>query len=212
MTNLSEFIDHTLLKPQATEEDFAKLCQEAIRFSFAAACVPPIWVPFVAQELKQSSVAVCSVVGFPTGGHSSKIKAAEALSLAEAGATELDMVIPIGLLKMGEHERVLRDIQGVVKEGGQLVKVILETCYLTPSEIRLGCQLAIDGGAQFVKTSTGFGSAGATAENIALMRECVGPDFGVKASGGIRDRQTALAMLEAGANRLGTSASVAICA
>ncbi len=209
---LHRFIDHTLLKPQATEEQIEMLIEEALRFQFAAVCVHPIWVRKVSRGLNGSSTEVGTVIGFPLGANQAQVKVYEAILAAHEGATELDMVIPIGLLKTGEWGAVYNDIHQVVEAApAQTIKVILETCYLTNEEIVQGCELVVDAGADFVKTSTGFGSSGATVEAVKLMRYTVGEKFGVKAAGGIRDYETARQMIEAGANRIGTSASVAIC-
>jgi deoxyribose-phosphate aldolase len=208
---LAGMIDHSLLKPNATWEQLKKLCEEAISYGFKAVCVNPIHVAEAAQMLKGSKVLVCSVVGFPFGTHSHKTKAFETEDVIRLGATEIDMVIRVGALKEGRDREVMEDIQSVVQAApGNPVKVILETCYLTAEEIIRGCKLSIEAGASFVKTSTGFAEAGAKVEDVRLMRETVGKDFGVKAAGGIRTLEDTLKMIEAGATRLGTSASVAI--
>lgn len=210
MLQLPSFIDHTLLKPEATDRDIEKLCDEALQYGFASVCVLPIWVK-LAYSLLKDKCKVCSVSGFPLGGNTSQIKAQEAAQLVQDGAKEVDMVISLGLLKSGRWAEVGSDIEAVVKASqNALVKVIFETCLLSDEEKRIACRLCIDAGAHFVKTSTGFSKSGATLQDIALMRETVGPTFGVKASGGIRDRETALAMINAGASRLGTSSGVAI--
>lgn len=208
---LSNMIDHSLLKPNATREQLVKLCEEAMEYRFKAVCVNPIHVAEAAQLLKGSKVLVCSVVVFPFGTHSHKTKSFETKEVIRLGAQEIDMVIRVGALKDGKDREVLEDIQSVVQAAkGHPVKVILETCYLTDQEKILGCKLSIEAGASFVKTSTGFAEAGAKVEDVRLMRETVGKDFGVKAAGGIRTLEDALKMIEAGANRLGASASVAI--
>lgn len=207
--SLNSYIDHTLLRPDATNADIALLCQEALQYQFAAVCVMPYWARFAGQIIKNSPCKLCSVVGFPLGAHETRVKVFETASLIEVGVQEIDMVMNIGALKSGDHDQVFRDIQAVVNQG-VCVKVIIETCLLTDDEKRLACRLAVDAGARFVKTSTGFSKAGATVQDIALMREVVGPDIGVKASGGIRDLETALAMIQAGATRIGTSSGVAI--
>ncbi|MCE5316824.1 MAG: deoxyribose-phosphate aldolase [Parachlamydia sp.] len=210
MSQLHSYIDHTLLKPEATDREIEKLCLEALQYGFASVCVLPVWVK-LAYSLLQDRCKVCSVVGFPLGGNISQIKAQEAGQLVQDGASEIDMVISIGLLKSDRWADVRQDIQAVVKASQPaIVKVILETCLLSDEEKRIACRLSLEAGAHFVKTSTGFSKAGATLHDIALMREIVGPSFGVKASGGIRDRATALAMIDAGANRLGTSSGVTI--
>lgn len=214
---IARMIDHTLLKATAKPEEIDRLCQEARDNRFGAVCVNPAYVPRAAKTLQGSGVAVATVVGFPLGANQPEIKAAEARLALQQGATELDMVINIGALKGGDTDLVERDIRAVVNEaraagGKALVKVIIETCYLTDDEKRTACRLAKQAGADFVKTSTGFGTGGATVEDVRLMRQAVGPEMGVKAAGGMRSTADALAMVEAGANRLGTSASVAIAA
>ena len=212
MKQINRYIDHTLLQPAAAESEIEQLLEEALAYQFAAVCVLPVWVKKAVVGLNGSSIGVCTVVGFPLGGNLTEIKAKEAELAADEGATELDMVVPIGLLKMGQWRAVYNDIHQVVEAApGKTVKVILETCFLAPEEIVQGCELAVDAGAHFVKTSTGFGPAGATKEAVRLMRRTVGEKFGVKASGGIRDYRTAIELIEAGASRIGTSASVAIC-
>jgi len=209
--DVAGFIDHTLLKPDATEDQFRRLCEEARRYSFASVCVNPSWVKLCRQLLTGSRVKVCTVVGFPLGATSSEAKAAETHQAIVDGAEEIDMVINVGALKAGQHSKVLEDVRAVVRAAqGKTVKVILETGLLTDVEKRRGSELSVEGGADFVKTSTGFGPGGATVADIALMREVVGPKIGVKASGGVRDYETARKMIAAGANRIGASASVAI--
>jgi len=208
---LAGMIDHSLLRPNATWEQLKKLCEEAMDYRFKAVCVNPIHVAEAVQLLRDSKVLVCSVVGFPFGTHSYKTKAFETGEVIRLGAQEIDMVIRVGALKEGRDREVVEDIQSVVQSaGGNPVKVIFETCYLTAKEIIRGCKLSVEAGAAFVKTSTGFAEGGARVEDIKLMREVVGKDFGVKAAGGIRTLEDALKMIKAGANRLGTSGSVAI--
>lgn len=210
--DLAPYIDHTLLKPDATEEQVRKLCEEARKYSFASVCVNPSWVALSAQMLKGSPVKVCTVIGFPLGATTSTAKAIETRDAIANGADEIDMVINVGALKSGNDALVKDDIEAVVAaaKGRGIVKVILETALLTREEKVKACLLSKMAGADFVKTSTGFVPGGATVEDIALMRETVGPNMGVKASGGIRDTKTAKDMVAAGATRLGASASVAI--
>jgi deoxyribose-phosphate aldolase len=204
-------IDHTLLKPNATQEEVGKLCEEAKRFCFASVCVNPAYVPLASQLLRGSGVRVCTVIGFPLGSTTPTVKAIEARDAMANGADEIDMVINVGALKSGNHALVLDDIRAVRDATrGKVLKVIIETAYLTKEEKVKACELSKQAGADFVKTSTGFGPGGATVEDIALMRAVVGPDMGVKASGGIRDQETALKMVEAGATRIGASASISI--
>ena len=201
---IAAMIDHTLLKPEATPAQIEKLCAEAAEYHFASVCVNPVYIPLAARLLKGTGVKVCCVVGFPLGAIAPEQKAAEAASCAAMGAEELDMVIHVGAAKAGDWALVQRDIEGV--------KVIIETCLLTDEEKVKACEAAKAAGAHFVKTSTGFSTGGATTHDIALMRKTVGPEMGVKASGGIRDYETAMAMIEAGANRIGASAGIAIVA
>nr|PZN41774.1 MAG: deoxyribose-phosphate aldolase [Bacillota bacterium] len=209
--SLARLIDHTLLKPEATEEQIRRLCAEARHYGFAAVCVNPWWVPLCVQELKGTGVKVATVIGFPLGATTTEAKAFEARQAVEAGAEELDMVINVGALKSGHLDRVQEDIAAVVRAAaGRVVKVILETGLLTDEEKVTACRLAVAAGAHFVKTSTGFGPGGATVADVRLMRQTVGDQVGVKASGGIRDHATAVAMVEAGASRIGASSSVAI--
>ena len=204
-------IDHTLLKADATNAQIEKLCAEAAEHGFATVCVNPRFVSLAAARLHDTSVGICTVVGFPLGATLSESKAFEARAAISLGATEIDMVLSIGALKEGEESYVLRDIEAVVNASGDIpVKVILETCLLSEAQIVTACRLCVAAGAAFVKTSTGFGGGGATAAHVALMRSAVGPDIGVKASGGIRDAEAARTMVAAGANRLGCSAGVAI--
>ena len=210
---IASMIDHTLLKPEATPAQIEKLCAEAAEYHFASVCVNPVYIPLAARLLKGTGVKVCCVVGFPLGAIAPEQKAAEAASCAAMGAEELDMVIHVGAAKAGDWALVQRDIEGVVKAAaGHTVKVIIETCLLTDEEKVKACEAAKAAGAHFVKTSTGFSTGGATTHDIALMRKTVGPEMGVKASGGIRDYETATAMIEAGANRIGASAGIAIVA
>lgn len=210
---LASTLDHTLLKPDATEQAIISLCEEAAEHSFATVCVNPCWVKLAAKQLQGAEqVGITTVVGFPLGAASSASKAMETKQAVEDGATEIDMVLNIGYLKSRMLNAVKSDIEAVVAAAGDraLVKVILETSLLTNDEIIEACKLSVEAGAQYVKTSTGFSSGGATTEHIQLMRATVGPNIGVKASGGIRDYETAIAMLEAGASRIGASSSVAI--
>lgn len=210
--NLALMIDHTLLKPEATKEQIQQLCQEAITYGFYSVCINPFWVPFAAEQLKNTPIKVCTVIGFPLGANSTQQKVNEAQEAILNGAAEIDMVLNIGAFKSKLTDLVIHDIASVVKAaaGKAVVKVILETGLLTTAEKIEACKICIDCGADFVKTSTGFGPGGATADDVTLMRNTVGPDKGVKASGGIRDYLTALKMIEAGANRLGTSSGIQI--
>lgn len=212
MSRIAQMIDHTLLKPEATEQEILKLCEEAKAHGFASVCVNPYFVKTAAQALQGSPVKVCTVIGFPLGATDARVKAYETKLAIEDGAQEVDMVINIGALKSGDAEAVERDIQAVVEAAKEraLVKVILETCLLTDEEIVRACELAKKAGADFVKTSTGFSSGGATVEAVRLMRQAVGESLGVKASGGIRDYETAKAMIDAGATRIGASAGIKI--
>ncbi len=210
--NLARYIDHTNLNPAATAEDIRKLCAEAREYGFASVCVNSSRAALASSLLKDSGVAVCCVVGFPLGAMSSEAKAFEARQAAACGASEIDMVINVGLLKDGNIKAVEDDIRTVVEAvPGAVVKVIIETCLLTDDEKITACRAAEAAGAKFVKTSTGFSTGGATAEDVRLMRNSVSAAVKVKASGGIRDAETARRMIEAGAERLGTSRSVAIC-
>lgn len=208
---LNKYIDHTLLKPDAEESQVLALIEEAKAYDFASVCVNPTWVSLAAKELADSSVKVCTVIGFPLGANTSTLKAFETRDAIANGADEIDMVINVGALKSGKEDLVKSDIAAVVDASGErLVKVIIETCLLTDEEKVKACQLAKEAGADFVKTSTGFSTGGATVHDVALMRETVGPDMGVKASGGARSYEDALAFVEAGATRIGTSSGVAI--
>ena len=204
---LNKYIDHTILKTDATLEDIKKLIEQARQYDFASVCVSPIWVKTCAQALADTDVKVCTVIGFPQGTHTSATKAFETKDAIANGATEVDMVIPVGLLKQGDYQAVVDDIKAVVDAAANkaLTKVIIETCLLTDEQIVLACKAAKEAGADFVKTSTGFSTGGATTHAVALMRKTVGNDMGVKASGGIRTLEDAKAMIEAGANRIGTS-------
>jgi len=209
--DVAPLIDHTLLKPDATREAVAHLCLEARRHGFAAVCVNPWMVTTTREKLAQSPVKVCTVVGFPLGATTSSSKLAEAGEAVRNGAQELDMVLPLGALKEHDYKYVTNDIRSVVRAAdGRTVKVILETCLLTDQEKVAACNLAVEAGAHFVKTSTGFCGGGATVPDVRLLRKTVGPGFGVKASGGIRSVEDALKMIDAGATRLGTSSGVAI--
>ncbi|HEL9597536.1 TPA: deoxyribose-phosphate aldolase [Streptococcus suis] len=208
---LNKYIDHTILKPETTKEQVAQILAEAKEYDFASVCVNPTWVSFAAQELKDSDVKVCTVIGFPLGANTPALKAFETKDAIENGADEIDMVINIGALKSKNDELVLEDIKAVVEASGdKLVKVIIETCLLSEEEKVKACQLSKEAGADFVKTSTGFSTGGATVEDVALMRKTVGPDMGVKASGGARSYEDAIAFIEAGATRIGASSGVAI--
>lgn len=212
MKKLASMIDHTILKPEVTKETVEKVCDEAIEYKFASVCVNPYYVSFVKSQLEGSDVKVTSVIGFPLGSTTKEVKAFEAKNAIENGADELDMVINIGALKDKEYDIVSEDIKAVVEaaSGKALVKVIIETCLLTEEEKEIACKLAVEAGADYVKTSTGFSTGGATKEDITLMRKIVGPSIGVKASGGIRDSAKATEMIEAGATRIGASSSVEI--
>lgn len=210
-SRMAACIDHTLLKPAATDEQIVQLCREALESKFASVCVNPCHVRLAVAQLAHSPVKACSVIGFPLGAATSRIKAAEAELAVAEGAGEVDMVIQVGSLKSGRFFDVEGDIRQVVTAaGGALVKVIIETCFLTDEEKVTACRLAMNAGAHFVKTSTGFASGGATFADVRLMRSAVGSALGVKASGGIRTLADALGMLEAGANRIGTSSGVEI--
>lgn len=211
--NLASTIDHTLLRPDCTEAEITQLCQEARAHGFASACVPPCYVPLAARELSGSGVAVCTVIGFPLGYSSSRVKFREAeIALAE-GATELDMVLNVSALKSGNLEAVkaeVEDLADLVEVNGALLKVIIETALLSEAEIEMAARLCAEAGAHFVKTSTGFASRGASVADIELLRRVLPPEIRIKASGGIRTRAAALAMLAAGADRIGTSNSLVI--
>ena len=210
---LAGMIDHTLLKPDATPDQIAQLCFEARKYGFASVCVNPAWVPLCAQLLQGSPVKVCTVIGFPLGATAPEVKAFETQNAIDHGATEIDMVLNIGALKARDLDLVARDIRGVVQTAharGPIVKVILETALLTDEEKTIACLIAKEAGADFVKTSTGFSGGGATVQDVALMRRVVGPEMGVKASGGVRTFEDAESMIKAGATRIGASAGVKI--
>lgn len=212
-SSIAALIDHTLLKPEATADDIRKVCAEARLYGFASVCVNPYWVRLVAEELTDSLVKVCSVVGFPLGASATQIKVAETAAAIRDGAQEIDMVLNIGALRGGDQDAVRSDIKAVVEIAhacGAIVKVILETALLNDEQKVAASLLAKEAGADFVKTSTGFGPGGATAADVALMRRTVGPEMGVKASGGVRTLEDLQAMAAAGANRVGASASVKI--
>lgn len=210
--SINQMIDHTNLKPDTTEESIRQLIKEAKEYHFASVCVNPTWVSLAAKELKGTDVKVCTVIGFPLGANTQETKAFETKDAIAKGAQEVDMVINISKLKDGDYDYVKSDIAGVVEaaKGKALVKVIIETCLLTNEEKERACRLAAEAGADFVKTSTGFSTAGATVEDIALMYKTVGNTMGVKASGGVRTKEDAEAMIEAGANRLGASSGITI--
>ncbi len=211
--SLARMIDHTLLKPEATKDEIVKLCNEAKQYHFASVCVNPGWVSLCSSLLKGTDVKVCTVIGFPLGANTTEIKRAEADQAIENGATEIDMVINVGKLKSGDYEYVFNDVQQVAlstKKVRAVCKVILETCLLTDEEKIKACLICKKAGADFVKTSTGFSKGGATVQDIALMKLIVGSSVGVKASGGIRSREDAEAMVASGADRIGASASVKI--
>lgn len=210
--NIAGMIDHTLLKPNALKEEITKLTEEAKKYEFASVCVNPTWVKYAAEQLSGTNVKVCTVIGFPLGASTSAVKAFETKDAIANGATEVDMVINIGALKDKQDDLVLNDIKAVVEAAGEkaLVKVIIETCLLSDEEKVRACELAVQAGADFVKTSTGFSTGGATPEDVALMRKTVGDQAGVKASGGVRSLEDMKAMIEAGANRIGASSGVNI--
>jgi deoxyribose-phosphate aldolase len=210
--DLAQFIDHTLLKQDATKEQIEQLCKEAIEYNFYSVCVNSSWVPFCSRLLRGSSVKISSVVGFPLGAMDSRTKSFETRYAIENGANEIDMVINVGALKAGDVKTVEEDIRAVLRacRGTTILKVIIETCLLTDEEKVLACQIAKKVGAHFVKTSTGFSKAGATAQDVALMRRIVGPEMGIKAAGGVRSFEDALLMIRSGATRLGTSSGVKI--
>ncbi|WP_336780254.1 deoxyribose-phosphate aldolase [Paenibacillus illinoisensis] len=205
-------IDHTLLRADATQSEINQLTEEAKQYQFASVCVNPGWVSYAAEQLQGSGVDICTVIGFPLGASTSETKAFETTDAIAKGATEVDMVINISALKDGKDDYVEQDIRAVVEAaaGKALVKVIIETCLLTDEENVRACQAAVRAGADFVKTSTGFSTGGATPEDIALMRRTVGPDMGVKASGGVRSLEDMQKMIEAGATRIGASSGVKI--
>ena len=210
--DFAKFIDHTLLKADAKKEEILKLCEEAKMYSFASVCINPTWVRTAAAALEGSSVKVCTVIGFPLGASTSEVKAFETKNAIENGATEIDMVINISALRDGDDETVKKDIASVVEaaKGKAIVKVIIETSLLSDTEKRTACELAVIAGADFVKTSTGFSTGGATEEDVKLMRAVVGPETGVKASGGVRSFEDMQKMIKAGATRIGASSGVQI--
>ncbi|WP_195926968.1 deoxyribose-phosphate aldolase [Turicibacter sanguinis] len=208
---VNKYIDHTILKPETTKAQILTLCEEAKQFNFASVCVNPTWVATCANELKGTDVKVCTVIGFPLGATFKEVKAYETKLAIENGASEIDMVINVGAAKDQNWELVYEDIKAVVETAnGVLVKVIIETCLLTDEEKVKACEMAVKAGAHFVKTSTGFSTGGATAADVALMRQTVGESVGVKASGGVRTAEDMKVMVEAGANRIGTSGGVSL--
>ncbi|WLR60594.1 deoxyribose-phosphate aldolase [Guptibacillus hwajinpoensis] len=209
---LAKMIDHTALKPDTSRAQIEKLCEEAREFNFASVCVNPTWVSLAAEMLQGAEAKVCTVIGFPLGAVTTETKAFETNDAIQKGATEVDMVINIGALKDRNNDLVEQDIKAVVEaaKGKALVKVIIETCLLTDEEKTRACELSVKAGADYVKTSTGFSTGGATVEDIKLMRNTVGPNIGVKASGGVRDLEGSQAMIDAGATRIGASAGVKI--
>jgi deoxyribose-phosphate aldolase len=209
---IAAMIDHTLLKADSTQQEIIKLCKEAKQYNFATVCVNPYWVRLAVQELKDSKVGITTVIGFPLGSSTSLVKSTEASDAIQNGATEIDMVLNVGALKSGDFDAVERDIEGVVLacKGKAIVKVIIETCYLTDDEKKRAAEMCKSAGADFVKTSTGFGPSGATLKDIQLIRQTVGNEMGIKASGGVRDLPFAIQLIEAGATRLGTSSGIAL--
>lgn len=208
---LNKMIDHTILNPDATKDEVIRVIDEAKAHEFASVCLEPCWVSLAAERLADSPVKVCTVIGFPLGANTKTVKAFEAKEAVDNGAEEVDMVLNVGALKSGNYDLVLEDMKAVREAAKEaVVKVILETCLLTDEEKKKACALAKEAGLDFVKTSTGFSTAGATTADVKLMREVVGDKMGVKASGGIRDRETAEAMIAAGASRIGASKSIAI--
>ena len=210
--DLAKYVDHTILKPEVTQDQIDKLIEEAIEYKFFSVCVNSSWVAYCAKKLRGTGVKIASVVGFPLGAMDARSKSFEARGAVENGASEIDMVINVGALKAGEHKVVEDDIRWVLRacRGTTVLKCIIETALLSDAEKVTACQIAKRAGAQFVKTSTGFSTDGATVEDVTLMRRTVGPDMGVKASGGIRSYEDAVKMIQAGATRLGTSAGIAI--
>ncbi|MGD2103652.1 MAG: deoxyribose-phosphate aldolase [Anaerolineae bacterium] len=212
-SELARLIDHTMLKADATPIEIEHLCSGALRYRFAATCVNPSYVPLAAAKLADSEVEVCTVIGFPLGATTTTAKVCEARQALDDGASELDMVLHIGALKAGEVDRVREDVAALVQVchgGGALLKVIIETALLNEEEKVLACEIAQEAGADYVKTSTGFAAAGAKVEDVRLMRQTVGPEMGLKAAGGIHGYEEAMAMIKAGADRLGTSAGIQI--
>ena len=210
--NINKYIDHTILKPEATEADIKNLCDEALDYDFMSVCIQPYWVSKAAAFLTGSDVKVCTVVGFPHGANTAEVKTFEAKQAVQNGAHEVDMVINIGALKEKSYDVVRHEIASIAEavKGQAILKVIIETALLTDEEKVAACEIAKEAGADFVKTSTGFSTGGATVHHVALMRKTVGPNVGVKASGGVRTHEDLLAMVEAGANRIGTSAGCKI--
>jgi len=209
--SLNEYIDHTLLKPTATEADIVTLCSEARQYNFYAVCVNSCFVTLAKKQLHNSKVKLAAVIGFPLGAMATEIKVTEATYCVEHGADEIDMVLNLGWLKAGQAEKVteeIKNIKGAIQK--KILKVIIETCYLSPEEIRLASKLVMEGGADFVKTSTGFGTGGATFEAVSLMKKVVGDAVRIKASGGVRDKESALKYIELGVSRIGTSSGVAM--
>ena len=212
MNNMAKYIDHTILNADATEKDIQRICIEAKEYNFKTVCINPGWVDYAAHLLKGTDVGITTVIGFPLGANTSEIKAAEAKQAVEKGVSDVDMVINIGALKNEDYTTVLNDIKAVVNavDGKAIVKVIIETSLLNKTEKIRACELAKQAGADFVKTSTGFSTGGATIDDVKLMRATVGPKMGVKASGGVRSYEDAVAMIEAGATRIGASSGIAI--
>ncbi|MCC3277261.1 deoxyribose-phosphate aldolase [Arthrobacter sp. zg-Y20] len=212
-TPIASYIDHTLLKPEAGREDILRVCAEAAEYQFKSVCVNPLWVGTVRNALKGSGVLTCSVIGFPLGATTTEVKVFEAQGALQDGADEIDMVIDIAAARRNDRAALVRDIAAVadaVHAAGGILKVIIETSLLTDEQKVLACEASVDAGADFVKTSTGFNGGGATVEDIALMRRTVGPDLGVKASGGVRSAEDAQALIDAGATRIGASSGIAI--
>lgn len=213
MEELSQYIDHTLLKPEATKDQIEKLCQEAIEHSFKSVCINPYYVPTAKKILFGKKPLVCTVIGFPLGMNTTEIKVKETEQAIDDGADEIDMVINIGAMVDGDYDTVKNDIKAiheVTKDKNKLLKVIFETSKLNNDQIKKACEICFEIGVEFVKTSTGFGGGGATLEHVKLMRDTVGKEMGVKASGGVRDKESAMRMIEAGATRIGTSSGILI--
>lgn len=210
--NIANMIDHTVLKAFSSKEDIIKVCKEAREYGFFSVCINPTHIELAKKELEGSNVRICTVIGFPLGANTSEVKAFETKDAITKGAHEVDMVINIGALKDKNYDLVYKDIKAVVDEANKqaLVKVIIETCYLTDEEKKIACELSVKAGADYVKTSTGFGTGGSTPEDIKLMRDIVGPNIGVKASGGVRTTDEAIKVIDAGASRIGASASISI--
>ncbi|MGB5691015.1 MAG: deoxyribose-phosphate aldolase [Flavobacteriaceae bacterium] len=208
---LQQYIDHTLLKPTARPEDIKRLCQEALDYKFFAVCVNSVYIPLAKDELESSDVKLAAVIGFPLGAMATSVKIQEAAYCLEKGADEIDMVINLGWLKSGAYTDVLNELKSLKAiTTDRILKVIIETCYLSEEEIVKACELVVEAGADFVKTSTGFGTGGATFKDVALMKATVGEKARIKASGGIRDRDTALKYVQMGVSRLGTSSGIRI--